>query len=107
MTPDRGTWVEEMAKKPYQCGFCSLSFSQRQGLTRHSKDKHSPRIQCEFCEKFTWSQGRLYLYRYHLEEEHPGIVSPSVGVFSMNRRRRGVKLKGQHIHEHAIAPRTC
>ncbi|KAN0141093.1 hypothetical protein V8E53_000849 [Lactarius tabidus] len=107
-TPNRTTGVEEMVEKPYQCHFCRVSFSQRQGLTRHSKDKHSPKNRCGFCVKFTWSKGRRYVYRKHLQEEHPGfesIFESSVCANSI-RCRRGVKLKGQHFCKNSIARRT-
>lgn len=104
-TQDRSTGLEEMAEKPYQCRFCRVSFAQRQGLTRHSKDMHSPKNRCDFCVKFTWPQGRRYVYRKHLQEEHPGFVSPSVGANPI-RRRRGVKSKGQHFCENSFARRT-
>ena len=94
MTPD-GTSVEESAEKLYECSFCCVSFAQPQGLTRHSRDIHSPKRGCEFCVKFTWSLGRTYIYRRHLQEEHPGFVSESVSATPI-RRRRGVKLKDRH-----------
>ena len=96
-TLDRNTGIEEMAEKPYQCRFCRVTFAQRQGLTRHSKDRHSPKNRCDFCVEFTWSQGRRYIYRKHLQEEHPGFVSPSVGANPIRRRR--VELKGQHCRK--------
>ncbi|KAH9010192.1 hypothetical protein EDB85DRAFT_1307126 [Lactarius pseudohatsudake] len=71
---DRGMRVK---KKQYQCSSCYVSFVQRQGLTRHSKDKHKPKKRCGFCVEFTWPQGRRYIYRRHLREEHPGVVSPT------------------------------
>ncbi|KAH8995878.1 hypothetical protein EDB86DRAFT_1070649 [Lactarius hatsudake] len=71
---DRGMRVK---KKQYQCDSCYVSFVQRQGLTRHSKDKHKPKKRCGFCVDFTWPQGRRYIYRRHLREEHPGVVSPT------------------------------
>jgi hypothetical protein len=95
MTPDRGTSVEESGEKLYECSFCRVSFAQPQGLRRHSKDIHSPKKRCEVCVKFTWSQGRSYVYRKHLEDEHPGFVSQSVRATPI-RRRRGVKLKDRH-----------
>ncbi|KAI9436351.1 hypothetical protein H4582DRAFT_469911 [Lactarius indigo] len=70
--------------KRYQCGSCYVRFVQRQGLTRHSKDKHKPKKRCGFCAEFTWPQGRRYIYRRHLREEHPGVVSPT----PIARRRR-------------------
>ncbi|KAI9443702.1 hypothetical protein BJY52DRAFT_1317056 [Lactarius psammicola] len=78
--PDRGTRAEKTTKKPYQCGYCCVGFAQRQGLTRHKKDKHKNKIRCEFCPEFTWPQGRRYVYHKHLQKKHPGVVSPSVGA---------------------------
>ncbi|KAI9454318.1 hypothetical protein BJY52DRAFT_1285172, partial [Lactarius psammicola] len=79
--PDRGARVEKMIKKkPYQCGYCCIGFAQRQGLTRHKKDKHKNKIWCEFCAEFAWPQGRRYVYHKHLQKKHPGVVSPSVSA---------------------------
>lgn len=103
MIQDRGTMVEEMAEKPYQCSICRLSFSQRQGLTRHNKDTHLPKKRCAFCTNFAWSQGRRYIYRKHLEEEHPDFVLPSARATPIRHKRR-IKLKGQLFHEISIAP---
>ena len=82
-----------MAKKLYQCNSCYISFSQRQGLTRHTKDKHLPKKRCSLCVEFTWPQGRLYLYRRHIQEEHPGFSLPSVDTTPI-AHKRGVKLQG-------------
>ncbi|KAF8265616.1 hypothetical protein EI94DRAFT_308595 [Lactarius quietus] len=90
-SPDRSTTQEEIANEPYQCSFCRLSFAQPQGLTRHSKDTHTPKNGCEFCMDFAWSPGRRYIYRKHLEKEHSGLVSPSVSAIPIRRRRRQLK----------------
>ncbi|KAI9443696.1 hypothetical protein BJY52DRAFT_1420864 [Lactarius psammicola] len=103
---DRGMGVRKKAKKRYQCGFCCASFSQRQGLTRHSKDKHGPKERCSFCVEFTWSKGRRYVYRRHLQEEHPEVVSPSVQVSAAPITRRGINKKGPHFRQNSIARRT-
>ncbi|KAI9433808.1 hypothetical protein H4582DRAFT_1982673, partial [Lactarius indigo] len=84
---DRGMRVEKMAKGQYQCSSCGVIFAQRQGLSRHRKDKHEPKNQCGFCKDFTWSKGRYYMYQRHLREEHPDAVqSPSVSVTLIARR---------------------
>ncbi|KAF8267348.1 hypothetical protein EI94DRAFT_1337412 [Lactarius quietus] len=57
-----------------RCYRCNVGFGQRQALNRHSKDKHSPRYICPHCEIFTWSSGRKYLFRKHLEDHHPEQV---------------------------------
>ncbi|KAH8995883.1 hypothetical protein EDB86DRAFT_1070689 [Lactarius hatsudake] len=59
---DRGKRVERIAKKTYQCSSCQVIFTQRQGLSRHRKDKHEPKNRCGFCKVFTWSKGRHYTY---------------------------------------------
>ena len=71
---DRDARVLEMAaRKLYKCRSCGAEFSQSQGLSRHNKDKHEPRNPCQFCTRFTWSQGRLYSYKRHLQVKHPGV----------------------------------
>ncbi|KAI9433806.1 hypothetical protein H4582DRAFT_2060498 [Lactarius indigo] len=77
---DGGMRVEKMAKKQYQCSSCRAIFSQRQGLSRHRKDKHEPKNRCGFCTVFTWSKGRNYNYQRHLREEHPEAVQSPRGV---------------------------
>jgi hypothetical protein len=69
--------IEEMRDKPpvrYRCQQCDMDFAWRQGLTRHIKDKHSPRYMCPHCHVFECSQGRPYLFREHLEKRHPDIA---------------------------------
>ena len=56
------------------CRDCGVSFSQRQGLNRHNRDKHSPRNICSLCGVFVWSSGRKYLFIRHLRRHHPGAV---------------------------------
>lgn len=96
--------AEKTAQKLYQCASCCVIFSQRQGLTRHNKDKHEPKKRCDFCE-FTWPRGRRYVYRGHLQEEHPDAVSPSFGVNPIVHRQ-GVKLKGRPIRQSTITRPT-
>ncbi|KAF8265614.1 hypothetical protein EI94DRAFT_1735274 [Lactarius quietus] len=76
-------------KKPYQCSFCCAGFSQRQGLTRHRKDKHSPKKRCDFCMEFTWPKGRHYIYQRHLQEKHPGVLSSSLSTTPIAVRAAG------------------
>ncbi|KAI9432545.1 hypothetical protein H4582DRAFT_1098998 [Lactarius indigo] len=95
-TQDRGMRVEMMAKKQYQCSSCRAIFAQRQGLSRHRKDKHEPKNRCGFCTVFTWSKGRHYNYQRHLREEHPyAVQSPSASA-TPTMRRRGVNVGGWH-----------
>ncbi|KAH9031187.1 hypothetical protein EDB84DRAFT_176514 [Lactarius hengduanensis] len=56
------------------CSICRISFSQRQGLNRHNRDKHTPRNTCPLCETYEWSSGRRYLFLRHLERHHPEAV---------------------------------
>ncbi|KAF8268185.1 hypothetical protein EI94DRAFT_1204762 [Lactarius quietus] len=91
------------AKKLYQCSSesCSARFSQRQGLMRHSKDKHSPKKRCDFCMEFTWSEGRRYVYQRHVQRKHPGVESPVSTTPSV--RRRDFKPKGQHFRQNSTS----
>ncbi|KAH9015999.1 hypothetical protein EDB85DRAFT_2209077 [Lactarius pseudohatsudake] len=57
--------------------FLYVSFVQRQGLRGTVKISHKPKKGDGFCVEFTWPQGRRYIYRRHLREEHPGVVSPT------------------------------
>ncbi|KAH9069426.1 hypothetical protein EDB83DRAFT_2584748 [Lactarius deliciosus] len=78
MPRDRGMRVEKMVKGQYQCRSCWVIFAQRQGLSRHRKDKHEPKNRCDFCTDFTWSKGRHYIYRRYLQEEHRDVVLSTV-----------------------------
>lgn len=73
---------------PYEYSSCSLNFAQRQGFKWHNKDKHELKRGCSFCAQFTcqWSQGRRYVYRRHLPEEHPGVVLPSLDLMQLQLR---------------------
>ena len=54
-------------EKKNQCSLCKLHLSQPQVLSCHMKDKHEDKESCLFCSSFKRSQGRPYLYRYHLQ----------------------------------------
>ncbi|KAH9031445.1 hypothetical protein EDB83DRAFT_2652476 [Lactarius deliciosus] len=97
----RGTKAENTTKKLYECSSCKLKFAQRQGLKRHNKDKHEPKQGCSFCAQFTWSQGRRYVYRRHLQKEHPDVVLPSLNA-ALVARRRSVDLEGQNSRQSSI-----
>ncbi|KAH9170767.1 hypothetical protein EDB89DRAFT_1233835 [Lactarius sanguifluus] len=56
------------------CPICGISFSQRQGLNRHNRDKHTPRNICHLCGTYEWSPGRRYMFLRHLERHHPKAV---------------------------------
>ena len=91
VSSDRDAKAEEPARKLYKCCSCGAEFSQSQGLSRHNKDKHEPRNPCRFCASFTWSQGRLYSYKKHLQDKHPGVATHRVQVTTMHvhkKRRR-------------------
>ncbi|KAH8976776.1 hypothetical protein EDB92DRAFT_1108641 [Lactarius akahatsu] len=103
---DQGMGIGKVAKGQYRCSSCWVIFAQRQGLTRHWKDKHEPKNRCEFCKEFTWSQGRRYIYQRHLQEGHPNVVLPSVSA-TLIARRRGVNVKGWHSHhQHSVVRHT-
>ncbi|KAH9171136.1 hypothetical protein EDB89DRAFT_2071044 [Lactarius sanguifluus] len=56
------------------CPICGIGFSQRQGLNRHNRDKHTPRNTCHLCGTYEWSPGRRYMFLRHLERHHPEAV---------------------------------
>ena len=63
-------------RKKYWCGRCEIGFSQKQGFTRHNKDKHLQRNLCPYCRNFEWSPGRLYKLKAHIKENHPDAAPP-------------------------------
>ena len=62
--------------KKYWCEPCEIGFSQKQGFTRHKKDKHLQRNICPYCRSFEWSPGRLYKLKAHIKEHHPNAAPP-------------------------------
>jgi DNA-directed RNA polymerase subunit RPC12/RpoP len=75
-------------KRTYSCSSCGRGFSQSQVLRRHMKDKHKPQLTCPHCSSFTWSQGRPYLFRYHLQMQHPQIAPPEFRQRFQGTQRR-------------------
>jgi len=55
----------------FRCRACGARFSQKQGLNRHKRDKHSRKMFCRICKKYIFSSGRRYLFIRHLEKQHP------------------------------------
>ncbi len=49
----------------FPCSHCSKTFLDKNSLSRHRKNVHSPKIACEFCEK-KLKIVRLDAYRTHL-----------------------------------------
>jgi DNA-directed RNA polymerase subunit RPC12/RpoP len=90
VSSDRDAQVAMAARKLYKCCSCGAEFSQSQGLSRHNKDKHEPRNPCRFCASFTWSQGRLYSYKKHLRDKHPGVATHRAQVTTphVSKKRR-------------------
>ena len=62
-------------RKKYWCEEpeCGAGFTQNQGLERHRKDVHGPRLPCPLCKDFEWSPGRKYTLKKHFEEKHPEL----------------------------------
>ncbi|KAH9170774.1 hypothetical protein EDB89DRAFT_1234179 [Lactarius sanguifluus] len=80
-TPQHQSRAENTKKqreKKYWCPGCRSGFSQSQVLGRHIKDKHETKQTCPICVSFTWSRGRPYLYREHLQMRHHLAVPPEV-----------------------------
>jgi len=62
--------ARHQAHKPYPCNVCRKKYAQSQGLLRHYREKHHPML-CGHCGAFEW--GRPYLYKEHLQKEHPNV----------------------------------
>ncbi|KAH9032162.1 hypothetical protein EDB85DRAFT_1274916 [Lactarius pseudohatsudake] len=77
-TPPSGRVSARRNSKKYRCDIqgCTSAFAQRQGLNRHTKDKHSSLKPCLYCSDFEWSEGRSYLFKKHLKKMHPGAPLP-------------------------------
>ena len=54
----------------YLCSTCGKEYAQRQGVTRHQREVHKPKL-CRHCRAFKW--GRPDLFRKHLKRWHPDI----------------------------------
>ena len=76
--------MREAIRRPYCCDTCGKRFSQLQGINRHYREKHDPRL-CLFCD-VEWS--RPYQYRDHLKTHHPD-VDPDTGIGKTAGSRRG------------------
>jgi hypothetical protein len=76
--------MREAIRRPYCCDTCGKIFSQLQGINRHYREKHDPRL-CLFCD-VEWS--RPYQYRDHLKTHHPD-VDPDTGIGKTAGSRRG------------------
>jgi hypothetical protein len=63
------------ADEVLKCGKCDISFSQKQGLNRHEKEKHGPRHICHLCG-YEWSSARRYMFTRHMKRHHPESYSP-------------------------------
>ena len=74
--PPPGRFLADRDHKKYWCEHCEIGFSQKQGFTRHNKDKHSQRNLCPYCRNFEWSPGRRYKLKVHLKENHPNMALP-------------------------------
>ena len=59
---------------------CGRGYTLPQVLGRHVKDMHETKISCPQClskgVSFTYSSGRPYVYRKHVESKHPESVPP-------------------------------
>ena len=60
--------------RKFWCRACGVSFTQRQGLNRHEREKHGPRNICHLCKSYEWSPARRYLFTRHLKQRHPEAV---------------------------------
>ncbi|KAN0140652.1 hypothetical protein V8E53_001479 [Lactarius tabidus] len=75
---------EEQPEKKYWCSKpgCGRGFTLPQVLGRHVKDMHEAKESCSIClsqgSLFTFSRGRPYVYRKHLEKQHREIALPDV-----------------------------
>ena len=74
------------------CAPCHTSYAQCQGLTRHIRTAHNPRL-CLLCE-FKW--GRRYEYRNHLRTKHP-VVDPDTILGRAPRPRRRAIIRTERV----------
>jgi hypothetical protein len=70
VSSDQSHNAREAPKRTYSCGKCDIEFAQPQGLSRHRREIHEPKL-CIFCGAFKW--GRRYLLRKHLKKMHPEL----------------------------------
>jgi hypothetical protein len=67
---DRSPGAIKAIKGPYSCRDCGKGYAQPQGLNRHRREMHKPKL-CTFCGDFKW--GRRYRLKEHLKSEHPEL----------------------------------
>ena len=66
-----------MSGEELSCGFlgCGKKFNNRWQLYRHDIDAHHPRY-CLYC---TFREGRGFVLRKHIEQQHPTVQLPEKG----------------------------
>ncbi|KAI0303303.1 hypothetical protein B0F90DRAFT_1667231 [Multifurca ochricompacta] len=74
-TSDQPAGVREVFRGGrFLCSICGQVFAQAQGLNRHRRERHEPKL-CPYCRAFKW--GRPYLFKKHLETMHADVKSES------------------------------
>ena len=54
--PPPSRFLADRDHKKYWCEPCEIGFSQKQGFTRHNKDKHLQRDLCTYCRNLSGRQ---------------------------------------------------
>lgn len=86
-------------KKSYSCERCDKEFTQLQGLNRHRREIHEPKM-CTFCGVFKW--GRRYLLKEHLKKKHPELAQLNIidRVLAIRPSKRRSQKSGMSRWEH-------
>jgi hypothetical protein len=92
--------MREAIRRPYCCNTCGKIFSQLQGINRHYREKHDPRL-CLFCD-VEWS--RPYQYRDHLKTHHPDVDPDTVIGKTAGSRRRVASLARDALQHQVLPP---
>lgn len=78
--------VHDPLRRHYLCNICGKGYSQRQGLTRHHRDKHEASL-CIYCHEFKLGRPFLRQLQEHLERQHPD-VDPNAAIEVVKRNSR-------------------
>ena len=84
----------------FTCDDCCRSYSSREKLSRHRRDKHGPQLQCYHCGR-EFAQSRKWALR-----DHTKVCRAKFQTFSSNDRRYDEEKNKQYSHQKITNPDT-
>jgi len=90
------------AKCKYTCNICLKTYSQKQGVRRHQREKHNASL-CMHCYSFEY--GRPYRYKEHLRKHHPD-VDIDKALADAARTYRETTMSSKRLSQRRVLPTT-